>query len=190
MHEKSTRYPNPKEPSVISKSSVESIEKDNHENDATSSARETDLSTDQSVDEKLEQDKRMGKRKRTDEKTRCIRKRRGPSCPQKLNTASQWVLGTSASLSPKIQPVLPTHIIEDKIQLRDTDGTQSCSVTTEINGRLLKLNKEKEELVRKNGVLEKQLAHRNVLHNTTHAKLLQVEKSLSCCRDKLIEVLR
>jgi len=190
MHEKSTRDLNPKEPSLITKSSIESIEKYTHEKDATSSARETDLSTDQSVDETLEQDKRVGKRKRTDEKKHCIRKRRGPSCPKKLNTVSQWVLSASASLSPKIQPVLPSHMIEDKIQLVDTNGTQSCSVTTEINARLLKLTREKEELVRKNGLLEKQLAHRNVLHNTTHAKLLQVEKSLSRCRDKLIEVLR
>jgi len=187
MSDKSTNDLNPKDKNVNDKLDVESIGKHNVKKVPRLGKHGSDLNTDEMEDEKLDQDKRVGKRKRTDENPRCVRKRRGPSCPQKINKMSNQALS-----SMKIQSSLPNIW---KVKLVDTNGTNQGpeameTETEDINGRLLKLIKEKEELCRKNGELEKELAHSNLLYSAMHKKVLQAEESLVSCREKLIEVLR
>jgi len=173
-----------KEPSLSNKANVQSPPKDVS---SVTTSKPSELNINKIGDKELE---RVGKRKRNEGTPSCVRKRRGPLCPQKLNTVNPQ---DSKAMSLSKNQFVQTLPIDVKNNFVHTKRAQSCPKTIEkeeVDDRVLELIREKEELLSKNSVLEKQLQHHKVLYNTTCKKLYQAEESVSSCREKLIEVLR
>jgi len=131
-----------------------------------------------------DQDKKMRKRKRDSENSHSVKKRRSSSCPQKFNKVNQLVSSQSATPSPTSKPVR----LDVDIPVMHT--TYCPERMDSEDDRVQALVRDKQELSKKNDVLHKELERRSLQMVATRKKLHKREETLSCCRDKLIEVLR
>jgi len=127
-----------------------------------------------------DQNKRSNKRKRDGEDK--MRKRRGPQCPQKLNTGCKGVLSPEKSI---IKPSDKNSSTDNKLLF-----SHQAIELTKSSLKVKELTQEKLELLRKNSSLQNQLERAKIEIVTNTNMFLQMQQSHKSCRTKLIEVLR
>jgi len=186
MEIKNSSTKNSQEPKV-SNHSVQSL-RDSPARHSKCSTNNSNIESAAHVD--CDQGKKMGKRKRDKGNTHCVKKRRGSLCLQKLNKVNRVVRSKSATTSPNNKSVQSSLTLDVNVPL-NADSTHSCpeGIGTEVD-QVTVLLRDKMELRIKNSSLQKKLDHNSIQLEVTLKKLSQMEESLSCCRKKLIEVLR